>query len=53
MQYQVSVILVIVLVSLIYYSYQRFASYYYRTMDEILPNLYLGNLRDANNESLL
>ena len=22
-------------------------------MDEILPNLYLGNLRDANNEGVL
>ena len=31
----------------------RYYGYHYRTMDEISPGLYLGNLKDATNKELL
>ncbi len=47
------VVVIITIICLIVYGIHRFNSYYYREMDEILPNLYLGNLRDTNNIDLL
>ncbi len=42
------VVLIIVVVVIL-----EVKAYYFRSMDEIVPNMYLGNLKDANNRQLL
>ena len=48
-----SSIIVIVFIIVLIIAIYEIKEYYFRSMDEIIPNMYLGNLRDANNKQLL
>ena len=42
-------IIVMVVIFILIITIYEIKEYYFRSMDEIIPNMYLGNLRDANN----
>ena len=49
--YIFAIVISVILMSL--YVLYRINTYFFREMDEIVPGLYLGNLKDAQNGLLL